>query len=97
MLIRVKAENTSSGNPQRGWIHVNDEGDFISFIDEGYLGDEAINPLLKKVKKKLTQLSLLISNIRNYTNAPMRVKAQVIGSTDNPSIDRVQNGNDRKR
>jgi hypothetical protein len=38
MLIKVNAENTTSGNPRRGWIHTNAEGRFLKFYDEGYDG-----------------------------------------------------------
>lgn len=36
MLIRVIAENTTSGAPRRGWIHVNEEGRFVKFYPEGW-------------------------------------------------------------
>ena len=45
MLIRVITLNTPSGNPRRGWVHVNEHGNFIAFIDEGYSGSEAIQHL----------------------------------------------------
>lgn len=50
MLIKVNAQNTTSGNPQRGWIHYNHEGRFIKFYDEGYDdgGEELAN--LRKVE-----------------------------------------------
>ena len=60
MLIRVKAENTSSGNPQRGWVHVDSTGNFIGFIDEGYNGDAAIKPL--RDKGEAETIPLTISN-----------------------------------
>lgn len=45
MLIRVITTNTTSGNPRRGWVHVNEHGNFIAFIDEGYSGSEPIQQL----------------------------------------------------
>jgi hypothetical protein len=45
MLIRVITQNTPSGNPRRGWVHVNQHGNFIAFIDEGYFGTEPIQQL----------------------------------------------------
>ena len=36
MLIKVNAENDSSGNPRRGWIHYSNEGRFLGFYPEGY-------------------------------------------------------------
>lgn len=39
MLIRVESTNSTDGNPQRGWIAVTAAGQFLRFIDEGYLGD----------------------------------------------------------
>jgi glutamine amidotransferase-like uncharacterized protein len=45
MLIRVITQNTPSGNPRRGWVYVNEHGNFIAFIDEGYFGSEAIQHL----------------------------------------------------
>lgn len=41
-LTYIKAPNTTSGNPQRGWIHADENGNFIKFIDEGYEGRGAI-------------------------------------------------------
>jgi hypothetical protein len=46
MLIRVVCENTSMGNPRRGWVHVDERGNFNAFIDEGYLGSQPIQELL---------------------------------------------------
>lgn len=45
MLIRVIAQNTPSGNPRRGWVHVNEQGNFVAFIDEGYEGSQPIQQL----------------------------------------------------
>lgn len=36
MLIKINAENTLSGNPQRGWVLVDKSGTFVKFYDEGY-------------------------------------------------------------
>ena len=60
MLIRVKAENTASGNPQRGWVHVDDKGNFIGFIDEGYIGESIIRPLTDKGESET--MPLIIAN-----------------------------------
>jgi hypothetical protein len=46
MLIRVIAQNTVSGNPCRGWVHLDKRGNFNAFIDEGYLGSQPIQELL---------------------------------------------------
>jgi hypothetical protein len=45
MLIRVITQNTPSGNPRRGWVHVDEHGNFLAFIDEGYTGTEPIQQL----------------------------------------------------
>ena len=42
-LTYIKAPNTSSGNPQRGWIISDATGNFERFIDEGYEGRGAIS------------------------------------------------------
>ena len=42
-LVYIKAPNTTTGNPQRGWIKFDDKGNFIKFIDEGYEGRGAIS------------------------------------------------------
>ena len=48
MLIKVNAENTTNGNPRRGWILVNNEGNFVRFFDEGYDdGGEELRELRK--------------------------------------------------
>ena len=41
-LTYIKAPNTTSGNPQRGWILSDQWGGFERFIDEGYEGRGAI-------------------------------------------------------
>ena len=50
MLIKVNAENTATGNPRRGWILVNDEGNFVRFFDEGYDDGGAELRELRKVE-----------------------------------------------
>lgn len=40
--IKLKAPNTPSGNPNRGWLVYTDRGNFIEFIAEGYLGYGAL-------------------------------------------------------
>lgn len=48
MLIKVNAENTTTGNPRRGWILVDDNGNFKGFYDEGYDdGGEELQELRK--------------------------------------------------
>lgn len=48
MLIKVNAENTTTGNPRRGWIHLSNEGRFLGFYDEGYDdGGEVMRELRK--------------------------------------------------
>jgi hypothetical protein len=41
-LTYIKAPNTPTGNPQRGWILSDATGNFERFIDEGYEGNGAI-------------------------------------------------------
>jgi hypothetical protein len=41
-LTYIKAPNTKNGNPQRGWILCDSNGNFERFIDEGYEGRGAI-------------------------------------------------------
>ena len=45
-LTYIKAPNTTTGNPQRGWIQADEWGNFIKFIDEGYEGRNAISTAL---------------------------------------------------
>jgi len=47
MLIRVVTQNNTSGNPRRGWVHVDQNGSYISFIDEGYAGSAPIEEYRK--------------------------------------------------
>jgi len=42
-LTYIKAPNTTTGNPQRGWILCDQFGTFEKFIDEGYEGRGAIS------------------------------------------------------
>jgi hypothetical protein len=48
MLVRVQAKNDSNGNPRRGWIQFTSSGDFVQFIDEGFLGRGAISHLIEQ-------------------------------------------------
>jgi hypothetical protein len=55
MLIKVVAENTTTGNPRRGWVYVDENGAYLSFIDEGYSGSRAIEEfLIAGVKETMT-------------------------------------------
>lgn len=42
LAIYINAGRTPSGNPKRGWIIVNDDGECIDFVDEGYVGISAL-------------------------------------------------------
>jgi hypothetical protein len=54
MIIKVNAENTTNGNPRRGWIHVSSGGQFLKFYDEGYdEGGKEFQELRKKESQEL--------------------------------------------
>ena len=42
LAIYIAAKNDPNGNPQRGWLIADDEGNFTDFVDEGYLGNAAL-------------------------------------------------------
>ena len=42
IAIHINAGRNRNGNPKRGWIIVNEEGEFIDFVDEGYQGTGAL-------------------------------------------------------
>jgi len=42
LAIYIKTINDKNGNPRRGWIIADHNGDFISFVDEGYQGKAAL-------------------------------------------------------
>ena len=42
LAIHIDAGHTKNGNPRRGWIIADDDGSFIDFVDEGYLGNAAL-------------------------------------------------------
>lgn len=42
LAIYINAGNTKNGNPRRGWIIANSDGEFIDFVDEGYEGTGAL-------------------------------------------------------
>ena len=42
IAIYIDAGHTTSGNPKRGWIITNPDGNFIDVVDEGYLGRAAL-------------------------------------------------------
>ena len=66
MLIKVKSENSGSGNPQRGWIHVDSDGNFIGFVDEGFLGNGAIKPLLEKGEKETESIEIPVKEYKKW-------------------------------
>lgn len=45
-LVRVTSTNTTLGNPRRGWVLSDAQGNFLKFIEEGYLGRGAIQEYL---------------------------------------------------
>ena len=42
LAIYIDAGHTVSGNPKRGWIITDDQGNFTDFVDEGYAGHSAV-------------------------------------------------------
>lgn len=42
IAIHINAGNDRNGNPKRGWIIANDDGEFIDFVDEGFQGQGAL-------------------------------------------------------
>jgi hypothetical protein len=42
LAIYIDAGHTGSGNPKRGWIITDDQGNFTDFVDEGYSGRSAM-------------------------------------------------------
>ena len=42
IAIHINAGNDRNGNPKRGWIIADSEGQFIDFVDEGYAGAGAL-------------------------------------------------------
>ena len=45
MAIKIRAPNSNSGNPRRGWLIYTKEGAFLGFVDEGYGGRRAMTSL----------------------------------------------------
>lgn len=65
-LTYIKAPNTTSGNPQRGWIHTDENGNFIKFIDEGYEGRGAISGDIWNGAKELNDGYAIIVQSAEY-------------------------------
>ena len=42
IAIYINAGNSTNGNPRRGWIITNNDGEFIDFVDEDYAGTGAL-------------------------------------------------------
>jgi hypothetical protein len=42
IAIYIDAGRDRNGNPKRGWIITNDDGEFTDFVNEGYLGHVAL-------------------------------------------------------
>lgn len=45
MLIKINTDNDGFGNPRRGWLQVDSEGQVLGWIEEGYEGRGAIQDL----------------------------------------------------
>lgn len=58
MLIKVVAPNTTTGNPRRGWVYVDDQGAFVTFIDEGYEGSAAIQHFVDAGQKETFSIKI---------------------------------------
>jgi hypothetical protein len=59
MLIKVNAQNDTSGNPRRGWIHLSAEGRFLGFYPEGYDdGGEVMRELRKTESEAYPSLNI---------------------------------------
>lgn len=43
MLIKIATDNDTNGNPRRGWLRTTASGQVLGWIEEGYLGREAID------------------------------------------------------
>lgn len=42
MLIKIATDNTTTGNPRRGWLQTDEQGQVLNWIEEGYEGRGAI-------------------------------------------------------
>jgi hypothetical protein len=42
IAIHINAGRDRNGNPKRGWIIANSDGEFIDFVDEGFGGTGAL-------------------------------------------------------
>ena len=42
LAIHIATANDTNGNPRRGWFIADDNGDFVDFVDEGYMGAGAL-------------------------------------------------------
>ncbi len=76
MLVRVQAKNDSNGNPRRGWIQFSPSGDFIQFIDEGYLGRGAIATLVEKGEADTIAITIEPSEYRRLWTTGRRVNVK---------------------
>jgi len=76
MLVRVQAKNDSNGNPRRGWIQFSPSGDFIQFIDEGYLGRGAIATLVEQGETDTIAINIEASEYRRLWTTGRRVNVK---------------------
>jgi hypothetical protein len=74
MLVRVQAKNDVNGNPRRGWIQFSDDGNFIQFIDEGYLGFGAISELVEKGEADTIAITIEPSEYKRFKKSREAVK-----------------------
>jgi hypothetical protein len=42
LAVHIASENDTNGNPRRGWFIADDNGDYVDFVDEGYMGSGAL-------------------------------------------------------
>jgi hypothetical protein len=54
IAIYIGAPNDSNGNPRRGWLIVDENGDWQDFLDEGYGGTSGLRTWTKYREIKTT-------------------------------------------
>lgn len=65
MLIKINAENTRDGNPQRGWIHTDSHGRFLQFLDESYdNGGAELRRLRKHVEPETLSINVTVKEYK---------------------------------
>ena len=76
LAIHIATENDTNGNPRRGWFIADDNGDFVDFVDEGYMGTGALEAGYGDIVRTSAKIAVKPSVYREALQAVKDVSGQ---------------------